>query len=419
MHVSRGLDTPARRALALTAAGLTLLCVNPEPTQGPNHVNLLLSAAMCLSPLVLLMRGARVLIPRVDIPLGLVCLLVTAGPLLFHPETVRWRTMLFTCAYCVFFMALARTLRVSRLTPEFLCRLTRVIVYAFAILPTVQPLRLVTGLPVPMGTHDYDGIAPWKLNTLMTEPSHTVVALSTIMFFYTRTRRIEAPDETLWLCVCRRPWLWAAYVWTIFSTVNASSFVIGPLCLLPYVTRRNALPVAGAVAAALALLYLTPAGGLPQVSRVRDFSLAFLSGNPERMWEADPSAATRVVPTLEGARLVDPADPAMYVGHGVDADIRDTPPRMPWKNDNGSAGVLGMWHNYGALCALAFWAAIAVVTVTPRDWLSWVAFLYAIQMSADYNMQLVWIIMAWSMAFKYSVAGRHRMLAAFPTAKTS
>ncbi len=195
--------------------------------------------------------------------------------------------------------------------------------------------------------------------------------------------------------------------------------MIGPLCLLPYVTRRNALPVAGAVAAALALLYLTPAGGLPQVSRVRDFSLAFLSGTPERMWEADPSAATRVVPTLEGARLVDPADPAMCVGHGVDADIRDTPPRMPWKNDNGSAGVLGMWHNYGALCALAFWAAIAVVTVTPRDWLSWVAFLYAIQMSADYNMQLVWIIMAWSMAFKYSVAGRHRMLAAFPTAKTS
>lgn len=405
-----GEETYGRRALALTAAGLTLLCVNPALTQGENHVNLLLSALMCLSPLVLLMRGARVFIPRIDIPLTLLCVSVIAMPLLFHPDTVRWRTMLFTCAYCVFFMALARTLRVSGLTPGFLCRLVRVIVYAFALMLIFQQICLLTGLDVPMRNPDYDEVAPWKLNSLMTEPSHTVVSLATLMFFYTRTLRVVSPGETLWVCIRNNPWLWAAYAWAIFSTGNASSFVLGPLCLLPYITRRNVLPVAAAAVAAFAVLYFTPVGDLPQVSRVRNFSLALLTFDEDRMYEADPSGAARFAPTLRGARLVDPSAKEMYVGHGVDADTHDTAPRLPWMDEKGFAGVLSMWHNYGAFCALAFWAAIAMVTVIPRRWLSYVTFLFALQMSADYNMQLVWLVMAWSMSFKYSVCGRHSLL---------
>lgn len=404
---------------ALTLAGLTLLCVNPALTWGEGHVNLLLSGVMCLSPLVLLWRGGRIFIPRIDIPLLTVCLCVTAGPLVFHPDTVRWSTMLFTCAYCMFFMTLARLLRgACALSPDLLCRMIRIIVYAFALILIIQQLCLLTGIPVPLRNPDYDSVAPWKLNSLMTEPSHTTVVLSTLMYFYTWTRRTMSPDESLQTDIRRWPWLWAAFSWTCLSTMNASALVLCPLCLLPYMTDRNSLIIGGGIAAlALLAVYFTPAGDLPQVNRLRDFSLAIITGDDKSIENADLSAAARILPTLRGARLIDPADIRTYTGHGVDADIRDTAPREPWKNDRGFAGIFSMWHNYGAICAMAFWAALAMVTVTRRHWLGYVTFMFALQMSADYNMQLVWMIMAWSMTFKYCVCGHRRMLAPFKSDK--
>ena len=60
-----------------------------------------------------------------------------------------------------------------------------------------------------------------------------------------------------------------------------------------------------------------------------------------------------------------------------------------------------MFHNYGAPCALAFWWLIATVTMIRNRWLSLLTFAFAMQMSAEHNMQLVWVILAFSMVFKH------------------
>lgn len=407
---------PGNRLLILTVAGLLLLCVNPGWTQGEHNRNLLLAAAMSLSPLVLLIRRCRILIPRIDLPLSMVCVCVIAFPLIFHPESIRWITMLFTCACCVYFMMLARLISVSGITGPQLCRVIRIMVYCFAGVLVIQQICLLLGWPIPLNGHSWYSTAPWKLNSLTAEPSHTTVTLATAMFFYTRTLRYENPESNLPESLRTTPWLWISYVWAIFSTVNSSALLLGPLCLLPYITRRNLPGAASALAGVLLLIFLTPVGDLPQICRLRDTIKATLTLDERAMMEADLSASARTVPTLRGAKLINPSDVRTWIGYGVDADQRDTAPRPCDLEEKGFAGVFSMWHNYGAICALAYWTAIAMTTLRRRDPLSWIAFLFAMQMSADHNMQLVWMIMAFG--YTYSrITGNPKPLN--PKAQTS
>ena len=73
----------------LLMIGLVLLSINPTWTQGEANKNLLLAAAMCLSPMVLLIKNTRVLMPRIDLPLAGVAIMVMVMPVLFHPESVK------------------------------------------------------------------------------------------------------------------------------------------------------------------------------------------------------------------------------------------------------------------------------------------------------------------------------------------
>lgn len=394
----------------LVTAGLVALSINPEWTQGANSLNLLLAGAMCVSPAVLLIRKARVIIPRIDIPLATVCALVLAFPLLFHAETVRWTTMLFTCAWCVFFMMLARLTRISRISAASFMRIIRYVAYAYAGVLIIQQACLLAGLPVPLNDGGFLSVAPWKLNSLSAEPSHTTVILSTLMYFYTQTIRQTCPEESLWQSIKASPGVWICFTWTIFSTTNSSAFLLGPMCLVPYITRRNAWIAGTVIFAAAGIMFLTPGGDLPLISRLRDTIKATATLDEQRIINADESASARIVPTMRGIKATDLSDPATITGYGVDADKRDTAPRPCNIEGEGFAGIFSMWHNYGALCAIAFWTAIGTVTIIRRKWITVLTFLFALQMSADYNMQLVWLIMGWSMVYKYDICGIAGML---------
>ncbi|MDE5645422.1 MAG: hypothetical protein K2I45_07260 [Muribaculaceae bacterium] len=355
---------------------------------------------MTLSPLVLLLRRARVFIPRIDIPLCLVCMFVITFPVIFHPATVRWITMLFTCACCVYFMMLARLVRIADLTPALICRLIRTIIYAFAAVLIVQQICLVCGLPIFNEAKVYP-MLPFKLNSLTAEPSHTSVTLGALMYFYTQTRRTEAPDTGLWRELKEHWPVWACWLWCLFSPVNASAYMLAPLALLPYVTLRNSPYWITAGLAAVILFLTFPYGASWTADRLRKTTIAVTTLDDRTILEADSSAASRIVPTLRGAKAIDMTTKETWTGYGTDADQRDMPPRPCDEDRKGFAGIFSMFHNYGAPCALAFWWLIATVTLIRKRWLSLLTFAFAMQMSAEHNMQLVWVILAFSMVFKH------------------
>lgn len=391
-------------------AGIALLCINPGITQGEDNKNLLLCAAMCLSPAVLLLKGTRVIIRRVDLPLLAVCVLSVICPPLFHPESVRWITVLFTCAYCVYFMMLARVLRISSFTPQLLVRTIRWIIYAFAAVLVIQQFCVLTGLPVFMSAMVYPRY-PWKLNSLTAEPSHTTVTLCMAMFTFTQTCRAINPGESLRNNIRKNPMTWLCWAYTTFITYNASAFILAPLAFIPYITKRNITIWVAAAAIVLAAVHLTPLRNYWQLQRIMWTAKALVTFDEQAIIDADDSAAMRIVPSIYGIKALARSSAAeLAVGHGTDADQHDLPPRPCDEKQRGFAGVFCMAYNYGLPCALAFWTAIGMVTLTRRRWTSIITFLFALQLSADYNMQLVWMIMAFGMMFKYTVCGSHRLL---------
>lgn len=413
-----GVDSSARGRLNLPGKifliALVLLSINPAFTQGRESINLLFCGALCLSPLVLLIKGTRVFIPKIDIPFGLVCFFVWFFPIVFHPESVRLSTMLFTCAYCFTFMMLARLLRISNIGIDRMLRVIRWVVYAYAFILICQQICIVTGLPLILRPYFYNPHLPFKLNSLSAEPSHTTMMLSVLVFFYACINN-SLRDKGGFLNEIRRyPWFWAAYVWILFTTHNTSAFIMFPFSLLPYLRKESVLYVAGAAVVGVLLFTFLPLKENVHYQRLSKIGTSLTTLDEKRIIEADSSISARIVPTIRGVKSVDFRDHRLLTGYGVDADRQDIAPRPCDTQRRGFAGMLSMWHNYGALCALSFWAAIIILTLIRGRLLSILTFILAMLLSADYNMQLVWQLLAISMYYKYAVCGRKKLLDTYP-----
>lgn len=392
----------------LTVVGLVLLCVNPDITQGHDNMNILLNTALCLSPAVLLLKSCRVLIPKVDIPFGCVVLCVMALPFFFHFETVRLSTMLFLCAYCVYIMMLARLVRVAKIDAATYCRVIRWTVYAYTFLLVIQQICVLMDWPVIMRSIPYQD--PYKLNSLMAEPSQTTLVLGVLMYFYTQVLSAQSSGYGLHNSFKTTPLLWICYIWTIATTHNASAFVLGPLCLLPFINRGNwPRYLIAAVIVALGV-WLIPDGKFLGMDRVRSFTTALPTLDESRMLKADTSISMRIIPTLHGAGMIDPGNRDTYVGHGVDAERRDTPEAPCGERRTGSTGFFNLWYNYGIPAALAFWIGIGILTLIKGRPITLLTFLLAMILSGDYNVQFIWMVLAFSMVYKYSICGRMRLL---------
>lgn len=387
---------------------LVLLSINPGYTQGKNNLNLLLCGAMCLSPLVLLMKRARVFIPQVDIPLLAVCFFIMVWPAIFNPSTIRPITMLFTCAYCITVMMLARMVRIAEFTETNLCQLIKWIIIAFAIVLLIQQFCVLTGLPVIFESMLYPN--PWKLNSLTAEPSHTSVTLAALMFFYSQAWVEKNGNCGLTRMLVQEYPVWLCWAWVIFSTHNSSAFLLAPLPFMPFITKKNLLVLTGIIFAAVMLLIFTPVGNTGQIIRLRNTLKGVVTLDDEKIKEADLSASARILPTLHGAKAISEIDTKLLTGHGVDADKKDLPNRYYRDDENGFAGHFSMLYNYGLPAALAFITAIMILTLIPMQWTTWLTMLYAIWMSADYNMQLCWVIMCFGMAVKVIVFKKTTLL---------
>lgn len=394
----------------ITVCALVLLCVNPACFEGPNCMNLPLCAVLILSPLALLIKGTRVIIPRVDIPLTLVMICAILFPALFHPQTLRWITILYTCAFCIFFMMLARMVRISDLDPAILFKTVKGLVYAFLIVLIIQQVCVLLHLPIFLESLIGNRFEPFKLNSLTAEASHTTLVLSVIMMIYAQSRTYIDQNLTLTEEFKHNYLLWIAYYYVIFTTLNSSAFLMWFLPLLPFIRKRDALPTVVGIAAVILIVYASPLGEYRMMQRISKTGIAAMSLDTDKLIAADPSIAQRIVPSIWGFKAVNFTEADNYVGHGTDSVDRDFPDDLADPDGVKSAGIFTIWYNYGMFCALALWSLIFIVTVIPRQWTTWIVFLLGIQLSSNYNVQLMWMLMAFAMVYKFSICNQQRLL---------
>lgn len=388
---------------ALICIAVVLLSTTFEHCAAADGKNLLLIAAMVLSPLVLLIPGCRRPIPKIDIPLLIFIALITAFTLIFHPDSMRWSSIGFSAGFVCYFAMTARLVREAQWKPRQVMNLIGAIVCAYGAFLLLQQIVLLCTGTLLNNVYNY-GWASFKQNSLAAEPSHSAFITGTMMFFYGIAARIEHPSGSLFACIRRNPWIWIAAAWVLLTTVVMSSVVMIVVLLLPWITRRNAVAASAVAAAIIAGIGISAVAGFNETRQLTRFAAALFTGDENTIAAADISGADRVIPAMKVAADLDPLTLDFWVGHGIDADLA-TVGESPFDKTNyidmGFSSpinrpfpwLLHVWYDFGLIPFLCLLYPLFSICFIRRRPIFWLITAFGIIVAALNNRTPVWLLM--------------------------
>lgn len=97
---------------------IVLLCIYPSFLMTSAKQNILLLLLMGVSPIMLILFPK--IMPRFDLPLIIMLVLMIVFPFAFHSQTMRWSTVLYTGMFICFFLSYVRILYLSDINIETL-----------------------------------------------------------------------------------------------------------------------------------------------------------------------------------------------------------------------------------------------------------------------------------------------------------
>lgn len=360
------------------------MAIAPAFALGDDNRNLLLIGAMGVSPYFFFRYP--IIIPKVDFYLGSICLFMVIFPLLFHPETMRWSTVLYSCMFCVYFMAFARVLYSNGYDFSDFSKLLKGLIYAYCIVLIIQQFCVLTNLPI-FNLSNYDIREPWKLNSLMSEPSHSARIIPVLMYLYVTVQFNLKNNYSLKNSFQDDYWVWLAFFWSMLTMVSSTAFVFMIIVFAKFINIRRFIPSLIIIAAIGAFLFF--ASENKSVSRVRKVMAATMTLNEKAIIKADHSASFRIVPSIQGAKFVKLTTMNDWIGYGVDADQKLIPPLPTVKA--GNAGSFYLWINYGFIVAILFWAFSFRTCLIKGEWASILIWFLCIFMYGGLNNQIIWL----------------------------
>lgn len=149
----------------------------PAFALGEGDRNLLLIWVMGVSPLIVI---ARFRFDKNDVLSLLFLASIIIFPLIFHPESMRWSTVLYSWMFGLTFIAYKQLLQLNYFTIEPYLKLLKALLLAYFAVLLIQQFCVLTGLPV-FNVSNYSPAEPWKLNSLAAEPSHSARIVALLM----------------------------------------------------------------------------------------------------------------------------------------------------------------------------------------------------------------------------------------------
>ena len=291
---------------------LIALAVSPAFALGDGNRNLLLIGVMGLSPIIILHYSR---FDRINIWLLLFMGSIIVFPLIFHPESMRWSTVLYSVMFCLTFMAYSELLQRSFFTPRYYQKLLKYLIYAYAITLVIQQFCVLTGLPI-FNVSNYFPNEPWKLNSLAAEPSHSARIVALLMYCYiTITELLHKRIYNFKIHLKKDKWVWLAFIWVMVTMGSGIAFLFIGIVLLKFISLKNLAPLffIGGV-----ILFLVNNFNITAFDRTYKTVLATLTFNEEAIIEADHSASFRIVPSIVLIKMIDVELIDFWFGYGVD-----------------------------------------------------------------------------------------------------
>lgn len=384
-----------RKDYAIINIMIILVAVSPAFALGEGNRNMLLIGAMCLSPYFFI--RFPIIIPKVDIPLTILCLMMIAFPLIFHPETMRWSTVLYSCLCCMYFMAFARVLSVREYTLLNFEQLLIGLIYAYCIVLIIQQFCVLTGLPI-FNLSNYSLKEPWKLNSLMSEPSHTARIIPVLMYLFVCCEEKQNIGEKLSFkeSFKNSKYVWLSFLWCICTMGSATAFIFMWIVFAKFVNLKKLLPtIAMCMSVFIVMFYMSEN---KSVLRANKIIMATLTLDEDKILSADGSGGSRIVPTIQAAKVLGITSKSDLFGYGIDADKKIIKPLPGFTK--GQSGAFFLWVNYGAIVAFIWWLFTLKICYTPKDFVSLLIWFLVIFSYGGFNNQIVWMTLGLLYTYK-------------------
>lgn len=376
---------------------IILLAISPSFALGAGNRNLLLIGVMLTSPIILLRYP--IIIPKVDIPLICLGVMIIVYPLIFHPETMRWSTVLYSCLFSLFFMAFARILYNSSFSSHDFLFLLKWLIFSFCIVLIIQQFCVLTGLPI-FNISNYNPMEPWKLNSLTAEPSHTARILTLLMFMYIITfKHINGFTHISDLLPKIDKLVLVAYLYPIFTMGSGTGFIFLLLLILSFVSPKKIGTIVILIFVLLPVAYIV-IQNIESANRSFKFITLLLEFDETSLIRKDLSAAIRIIPTIHGAKSVSIFTIDGLFGHGIDADAGLTP--LP--SVTLGAGSLSIWYNFGFIVSILFWAfSLSICFIKGRATMSIIFWFLLCFFYGGFNNQIVWFTLCLFLTYKFII----------------
>lgn len=363
--------------------GLTFLLVSPAFALGSGARNMLLIVAMAVSPIVLLLYP--VFTKKVDIALLAFLLLTIAFPLLNHPLSMRWSTVLYTGMFGLYIMALYRLYLFSEITPSDFSKFLKVLIYAYFVVLLIQQFCVLTGLPI-FNVSNYNILEPWKLNSLMSEPEHSGRMIALLMYSYLTMQEIVANKSyTFEESLQKEKYIWIAFLYSMITMVSAGAYVFLLVVLSKYLSKRMLIYLV------IIVCLMVTVVNSETFMRAYKLAIATLTFDIHEIYRADQSGALRFVPAILCLQHIDIWTWDAWFGEGVDYVSTILSDNLPGVNKGYVGGGLFQYAvDYGLIPFFIFTIFSFKACYDSKNKIASVAFWIFSILLCGINVQLLW-----------------------------
>ena len=284
-------------------------------------MNAIMLAFLFTSPLLLILRYNHFQISEVPAYALILCLLFLP---LYHLQTYRISTILYSFLFIVSFITFRRILQEGLLLRSEYLAIIQLIVYAYMGVLVIQQFSVLAHIPVFNQCWQFPN--PFKLNSLALEPSHIGRILLLLSFSFVKVRSKELGiDYKFGNNFQNDRWFWIS-IGYVMLTCGSTNCLFCFLLLVLYFQRKSFLsyfPVL--ILATLFLFVLLDTDWLMQneaVQRLLKIIPATLSFDVPTIISTDLSAAARIAPPLQYIQNINISDVNFWIGNGVDYSNR-------------------------------------------------------------------------------------------------
>tara|TARA_B110000503_G_C7171005_1_gene424288 strand:+ start:7408 stop:8625 length:1218 start_codon:yes stop_codon:yes gene_type:complete len=359
--------------------------ISPSYTLGDDNRNLLLIVIMCLSPILIIVYNKY---RKTDVWILFFMSFIIIFPLLYQPQSMRWSTVLYSCMFCLSFIAYTHLLAISKPLPIQYLKILKTLIFAYFITLLIQQLCILLGLPI-FNISNYDPTTPWKLNSLSAEPSHSSRILALLMYCYVTIKELLSNRKYTFKTHFKEDkWVWIAFFWSMITMFSGTAYLFLIIIFFKIFNLKNLKTIF--VFIVLIFIITQFLGSTPSV-RAYNTLIATLSLDTAAIIEADHSASIRIVPFFVLANMVSLNSLDGWFGHGIDYVSSFLSDFLPGVKDGiTGGGMFQVWIEYGFICFALFVAFSLYISYKKGDYIS-IFFWFMLVFLYGVNNQIVWL----------------------------